>query len=121
MSVSYTEDHPNKMVALIVRGSVTRQDFDEILPKFEAFMEKHDKIRLLEIVESFDGFDPSIMWDGMIFDFKAIPHISHCAVVSDIPWMSPMAKAAGAMTPIKMKTFNLNEVEAAQVWLANAD
>ncbi len=121
MAVMLSENPDTKTLEITVNGTVTEQDFDELMPRFEAFMETHKKIRLIEVVQDYKGFDPGLMWKGMRFDFRAIPHISHCAVVSDIPWMSPMAKAAGAFMPMKVRTFNMDELDAAREWIATAD
>lgn len=121
MAVLYSENPATKTIEVTVNGTLTQQDFDEILPRFEAFMAAHEKIRLIEVVEDLKGADPMLMWQGMKFDFKAIPHISHCAVVSDIPWMSPMAKAAGAFMPMKVRTFDMAQLDEARAWIATAD
>ena len=121
MTVTYSENPDTKTIEIGVNGTVTQEDFDAILPKFDAFMTTHDKIRLVEVVEHYEGFDPGLMWRGMKFDFKAIPHITHCAVVSDVSWMSPLAKAAGAFMPMKVRTFGLDELEVARDWIAAAE
>jgi len=57
----------------------------------------------------------------MKFDMKNIRHISHCAVVSDVGWFSPMSKAAGAFMSTKLRTFNMDEIDAARAWLKDPD
>lgn len=121
MSVRYSEDPGNKLIEITVNGRVTRADWEEIVPKFEAFMNEHETIRLIEVVEELSGFDASMIWDGIKFDFKAVPHISHCAVVTDIGWMSPLTRTVGAVMPMKMRVFPLAEVQDARDWILSAD
>ena len=121
MPVTYSEDPATRSIELGVSGRVTQEDWDRVVPRFEAFMEAHGTIRLIEIVESLEGFDRGLIWQGIRFDMKAIPRISHCAVVTDFGWMSPIVKAAGAVMPMQLRTFPLAEVEAARVWLREAD
>lgn len=118
MSVEMSLDRDRKLAELRVDGRVSRADFDRIAPEFEAFVEECGQIRLLEVIETLGGFDPSLLWDGMKLDLKVIPHISHCAVVSDIGWLSPLSKAAGALISTRLRTFALSEEEAARAWLA---
>ena len=118
MSVQMHLDRDRKLAELRVDGRVTRADFDRIAPEFEAFVEECGKIRLLEVIESLSGFDPSMVWEGLKLDLKVIPHISHCAVVSDIGWLSPLSKAAGALISTRLRTFSLSDEETARAWLA---
>ncbi len=120
MPVSYAEDAETRTVLLTVDGRVTQDDWDRIVPRFEAFMNAHGTIRLVEIIESLKGFDPVLLWDGVRFDMKAIPHISHCAIATDIGWMSPIVKAAGKVMSMQMRVFPLAESDAAREWATNA-
>lgn len=120
MPVVYNEFPNSRTIEIEVSGRVTQDDWDRVAPRFDAFMTRHDKIRLIEIIESLDGFDPALLWKGIRFDLKAFPHITHCAVVTDIGWMSPITRFAGAMVPIMLRVFPLKDVEAARRWLAEA-
>ncbi len=121
MPVTYAEDPDTRTVVLTVNGRVTQADWDEITPQFETFMNAHGTIRLVEIIESLKGFDPGLLWDGIRFDIKAIPHISHCAIATDIGWMSPIVRAAGAAMSMQLRIFPLAEAEAAKEWAVTAD
>jgi hypothetical protein len=121
MTVTYVEDADAKTVELTVSGRITREDFDAIVAPMQAFIDTHGSIRMVEVVESMGGFDPSVIWEGIQFDFRNIRHISHVAVVSDIGWISPMSKAAGALIATKLRTFAMSEVDEARVWARTAD
>lgn len=120
MSVQMILDDTRKLAELRVDGAVTREDFDRIAPDFEAFVEACGTIRLLEVIERMGKIDMSMVWDGMKLDLRVIPHISHCAVVSDIGWLSPVSKAAGALMSTKLRTFPMAEESAARTWLREA-
>ena len=120
MPVSYSADPETRVIELVINGKVTQEDWDAVVPEFESFMEDHGPIRLIEVVESLTGFEPSLIWEGIKFDFKAIPNISHCAVVTDIAWMSPLTKAAAAVMPLNLRVFPLKETDEARRWVATA-
>lgn len=119
MPVTYKQSDDTKIVELTVSGKVTQNDWDTVAPRFEKFVEQNGTIRLIEIIESFKGFDPALLWEGIKLDFKVIPHISHCAVVSDISWISPISKAASALMPMQLRTFPLAKADEARAWIAN--
>ncbi|MCA8878593.1 MAG: STAS/SEC14 domain-containing protein [Rhodobacteraceae bacterium] len=121
MPITYHEDPATRTAELSVNGRITRSDFDTLAPKFEAFAETYGPIRLIEIVESLGGFDPSLIWKGLKLDFRVIPRISHCAVVGDAPWLSPLTRASGAVLPVKLRAFPMAELAAARAWIAAAD
>ena len=55
MSCIYTEDPELPVIELRVLGRVTQHDMDEILPKIEAFIARHGKVRIVEVIEKFEG------------------------------------------------------------------
>lgn len=121
MTATYQEFPETRTFELTVSGKVTMEDFDALSVPLEAFARTHGKIKLLEIIKDFQGFDPGMLWRGAKFDLRIIPQISHCAVVSDMGWISPLTKAAGAIINTQLRTFDLGEEEEARAWLANAD
>ena len=94
---------------------------DEVLPKLEAFIARHGEIRMVEVVDEFEGFDVSTMLDGLKFDYQHLRNITHVAVVSDIGWIGVLTRAASMVMPISMKVFPKSELEAARDWVLNPD
>jgi len=120
MTTTYKEYPEHKIAELVVDGKVTHEDFNNIAIQLENFIEKHGQIKLLEKIRTLEGFDASMMWEGIKFDIKNLKHIrniSHCAVVSDIGWLSPISKAAGAFISCKIRTFTLDQIDEARAWL----
>ena len=117
MTTTYTEDPEHKIAELVVEGKVTQEDFNNITGQLDNFIEKHGRIKLLEEIRTLEGFEVSMMWDSIKFDMKHLKHISRCAVVSDIGWLSPISKAAGAFISCKVRTFTLDQLDEARAWL----
>ena len=107
MTTGCRELPEKKTVELLIDGEVTNDDFHSILKSLGDFIEEHQNVKILEIVENFEGFNPSMLWEGIKFDTKHIKNVSHCAIVSDIGWLSPISKAAGSFTNTKVRTFHL--------------
>ena len=117
---NYREDHAAGIVEISLDGRIGRADFDRVVTQLEAMFERHDRIRMLEEVRQFSGIDPSLMWEDAKFSLKHLRDIGHCAVVTDKGWVGPFAKAAGALTPCKVRVFGLDELAAARAWLREA-
>lgn len=117
MACIYNEHETLPIVELRVVGRVTDHDMDEIIPKLEAFIDRHGTIRILEVIERFDGFDPTTVLDGMKFDLKHLSDVTHAAVVSDIPWVSFMTNAAAMVMPLTMRVFRMDQLEEAKSWI----
>lgn len=121
MTVTYNEDPTTRVVELTVSGRITRDDYDSVIDRIQTFIDAHDTIKLIEIIESFEGFEPSVIWPGIKFDVKNVRHISHVAVVSDIGWIGPLSKAAGALVSTKLRTFDRDQLDAARAWITQTD
>ena len=117
MACIYNEHKDLPVAEIRVLGRVTDHDMDEIVPKMEAFIDKHGTIRLLEVIERFDGFDPTTVLDGMKFDLRHISDVTHVAVVSDVPWVSFMTSAAAMVMPITVRIFRMDQLDEARAWV----
>ncbi|HSH26638.1 MAG TPA: STAS/SEC14 domain-containing protein, partial [Wenzhouxiangella sp.] len=104
----------------VVEGRVTEQDFEQVAGRLEAFIEAHGKIKVLEVLESFKGFDAAVLGKGVLFDLKHIKNISHCAVVSDSGWIGPLTRAVGAVVSCEIKVFGHDQIDQARTWLREA-
>lgn len=120
MSVKYIEHEDLKTVELIVDGKVSKDDFDEIVPQIENFIERHEKIKILEIIKSFTGVQLTALGEGILFDMKHFKNFTHCAVVCDDGWIGPFTRTMAPFFKIEIKTFHLNELKDARNWLENA-
>ena len=119
MAIQYREDPAYRLAEIEVEGRVTNADFDEVAPRIQALIDSYGTIRLLEVIRGLDGFEPSMTWKGIKFDMRNLRHISHVAVVSDFGWIGPLSKAAGAFMSTRIRTFDLQDLDAARAWLKN--
>ena len=117
MTLDYTEFPDDKVVEVRLDGRITRTEYDGCIDKLQDFIDTHGTVKRVEIIASFTGFDPSTIWEGIKFDFRNITHISHVAVVSDIGWISPASKAAGALVSTQLRRFGMDHLEEARTWV----
>ncbi len=117
MACIYSEHDTLPVATIRVVGRVTEHDMDVVLPKMEAFIERHGTVRILEVIERFEGFDPTTILDGMKFDLKHLRDVSHAAVVTDIGWLGIMTQAASMAMPLTIRTFPTSQLEQAIAWI----
>ena len=121
MSCIYSEHETAPVAEIRVVGGITQNDMDNILPKLEALIQRHGRIRLVEIVDSFESIDPSTILDGLKFDLEHLRDVTHAAVVSDIPWIGFMTRASAMVMPVAVRTFPLDQVDQARAWALNPE
>ena len=117
MAIILIENDDTKVVEITVSGKITKDDYDKVIGPMQDFIDRHGTMKLIEVVESFDWFEPSVIWPGIKFDIQNLRHISHVAIVSDIGWISPISKAAGAFMSTKLRTFDMAELNDARSWI----
>ena len=117
MTTTYQEYPQQKLVELHVDGKVTEADFDDVAARLEAFIARHGKIKLIEIIENFDGFELAAASKGVRFDIEHLRDFSHCAVVTDSGWIGPFTRLLAPFFSIRIRTFRLAEIERARAWL----
>ena len=117
MTTTYKEYPELTTIELTFDGNITEKDIDTLIPKVEAFIVKHGKVKLLEIMKNIENFDWNVLGKGIEFDKKHLADFSHCAIVTDNGWIGPVARLASAFVGIKMKAFKIDEESKARDWL----
>lgn len=115
MTVHYTADSEARVIELTVAGRVTHADFDELVPKIEAELAR-GPISLVEVIDSFEGFDTDTIWQGMKFDIAHWSEFRRVAVVTEITWFSPFTRMADALTHLQIKEFKRDQLDDARAW-----
>ena len=121
MACIYSEHETAPVAEIRVVGRVTQNDMDRILPQVEAFIGKHGSIRIVEVIEKFEGFDPTTVLDGLKFDYNHLSDVTHAAVVSDIAWIGLMTRASSMVMPVAIRSFSMDQLDEARAWALDPD
>ena len=108
--IEYREIPETGTVEIKVDGRVTRDVFDQISTQLEAFIVRHGKVRVLEIIDHFGGIDASVLWDDLKFSWRHLNDFSRVAIVTDRRWTELWAKAAGRFVKCEIALFHQNEL-----------
>lgn len=72
--IEFREVANTNIVEFTIDGSISAEEFDDIIARFEAAIEKHGTVRVLEEIPSFGGMPVSRFWEDIRFAFENIKH-----------------------------------------------
>ncbi len=117
MPMAYAEFPERRTIELTVRGALCRGDYTSIMMPMAGFIESQGRIQVIEIIDSFAGFEEQIVTEPGPEDGGLLAQIDRVAIVSDIGWYCPIISAAPSTLGIRMKSFKRVELEEARRWV----
>lgn len=118
--IEYDEDDAKGVVEIRVAGRITAADFEAVRRRLEDFLARHERVRLVEVVESFEGMDLSLLFEDLLFSLRHLRRFSHVAVVTDLRWVERMANASAVILPARLRVFPLDALGEAREWVRRA-
>jgi len=115
--LDYRENADAGVVEIAVEGRISREEFDEVAGKLENFIASHGKVRLLEVINDFEGIDASAFWDDLKFSLRHLNDFSRCAIVTRARWIKSWSKLVGSMFHCELAHFEPDKIEEARAWL----
>jgi hypothetical protein len=115
--LSYKESDNLASVEIVISDRVTTEEFDATAKKLEAFIARHGKVRVLEIIHDFEGMDAGAFWHDLKFSLRHLKDFSRCAIVSDEKWFSPLSVLAEPFLDCEVAYFPPEDIDAARDWL----
>ena len=114
----FIEGLPQDVIAIEATGTVTHDDYRNILiPKAEAMMAKNPIKMLYVIGKDFAGFELEALWDDGAFGLRHWHDFSHIAVVTDHAWMRATVSMFKPLFHGNVRLFGLAELPAAKNWI----
>lgn len=118
--IEHLTDFPPNVVAFVASGTVTRQDYrDVLIPAVAAALAAHSKTRLYyELGPTLAAFDPGAMWEDFKLGVEHLTRWERIAVVTDIDWIKNTVRAFGFLIPGQVRLFPLKAAAEARAWIA---
>ena len=91
-----------------------------VINKFQAFLDSHESVRLLNRMKHFGGIDPPVFpQDGLVsMKLAAMQKIERYAIVGPPGWMSKIIENLNPVFPdLDIGTFPASREEDAWAWL----
>lgn len=117
MSFLLSETMEGKIIEVQVSGRLTKESYQEFVPRTEAAIKQHGKVRILFVMHDFEGWDAGALWEDLKFDFKHFSHIERLAIVGETRWEQGMATFCRPFTTATLKYFDIKDLEAARAWI----
>ncbi len=117
------ESFPDNVVALVAKGQVTKKDYEQVLiPKVEAALKRHDKIRLYyELGSQFSGVDSGAAWEDLKVGVEHLSRWERMAVVTDVDWIQYLMNAFRVFMPGRLRVFATAQTSEARAWILSAE
>ena len=100
-----------------VTGKLTQQDYDELVPSWEAIIARDGKMRLLFVMHDFSGWEPRAAWEDFRFDREHGADVERVAMVGERKWQEWITKLGALFAATEVKYFDLNDVAEAEAWV----
>jgi hypothetical protein len=115
--LSYKEYDNAQAVEIVLKGRVSTEEFDSVANRLEAFIARHGQVRVLEIVENFEGMDATALWHDIKFSLRHLKDFSRVAVVAHPDTHHLWSALAAPLMSCTVEHFAPGEEDAARDWL----
>jgi SpoIIAA-like len=115
--LTYKEYDNALAIEIVIKGVVSTKEFEDAATKLEAFIARHSKVNVLEVIEDFEGMDAAAFWEDFKFTLRHLNDFSRCAIVSDGNWVTPWSEIVAPFFKGEVRYFPPAEIEAAREWL----
>lgn len=117
MPVQINNGHPGPIVEVKVSGKLTAEDYNRFAPEMEELIDSHGKVRLLFVMEDFDGWDAGAMWEETKFDFKHAKNLERVAMAGTEKWHEWVTRLCRVFNAVECRYFDISQVHEARAWL----
>ncbi len=105
-------------LTLEVSGTLTREDYAEIVPRLEALIEQQGKLRALVELNEFEGWRPTALVDELRFDIRHRSDIERVALLGEGKAEKALAKVAAPLFSGEVRFFPKEQIIEAKTWLS---
>jgi len=115
--LSYKEYDNAQAVEILLKGRVSTEEFDGVASKLEAFIDRHGKVRVLEIIQDFEGMDAVAFWHDIKFSLRHLKDFSRMAVVCNPDTHHLWSSLVAPFMSCSVEHVGPGEEDAARDWL----
>ena len=105
------------VVYTVASQTLTKEDYNEILPLLEETIRKFGKIGWYFEMQDFKGWTPEAAWKDITFDFSNKEHLKKVAMVGNKSWEKAITQIMKPFTDAEIKFFDLEDKSTAQSWI----
>lgn len=117
-SIQLTEGADGKILAVAIRGKLTKSDYEMLGPEMERLVQRHGMIRVVVEVIDFPGWTAGALWEDLKFDIKHFTDIERLAIVGKKAWKRGTDSFSMPFTKAQVRFFPTDERDDAYHWIA---
>ncbi len=112
-------DFPSNVVAAMAHGTVTKQDYEDILvPRVLLALKQHPKIRCYyELGSQFSSMEAGAIWEDFKIGVEHLTRWERVAIVTDVEWIKHAANIFRFLMPGEIRVFPTSAATAARSWI----
>jgi hypothetical protein len=115
--ITYKEIDNLAAAEITISGRVFTEEFDATAKRLEAFINRHGKVRVVEIIHDFEDMDGHAFWHDLKFSLRHLGDFCRCAIVTNEKWFALISGVAQPFIDCDTAYFRTNEEEKARDWL----
>ena len=113
------EDSNNKMIEIIIDGTITTDAMTKLSSRVEELANDWGTINILERYITIDKIYPSVVFEDLKLYFKLRKKFNKVAVVTEKTWVTTLTKIFSPFFRVEVQTFSVDEISTARRWLVN--
>lgn len=113
------EDSNNKMIEIIIDGTITTDAMTKLSSRVEELANDWGTINILERYITIDKIYPSVIFEDLKLYFKLRKKFNKVAVVTEKTWVTTLTKIFSPFFRVEVQTFSVDEISTARRWLVN--
>ena len=119
MPINWEQESTDTLV-IRVSGKLVQSEMLACQTAMAPVIQAHGNMRLLVILENFEGWETSNEWEDTSFPDENDPHLARYAFVGDEKWRDQMLMfALAGLRPVEICYFSSDQEAAARKWLAD--
>jgi hypothetical protein len=115
--LSYKEHDNAQAVEIVIAGRVSTEQFDALAGRLEAFIKRHGRVRVLEIVRDFEVMDATAFWHDIKFSLRHLKDFSRMAIVVNPDTHHLWSNLVAPFMACQVEHFPPGDEDAARDWL----
>jgi hypothetical protein len=103
-----------------ISGKLTEADYlDLLVPEMEKAMKEYPKIRVIWVMEGFEGWTVGAAWEDFLLGlkFSAVEKMATVIDESWDEWMTPLFKFFTMLTHTELRFFKMERLAEAWEWI----
>ncbi len=117
ISIQKSPPSEHRILAVEITGQVTAEDMKILIGRLQELVDQNERALLLVDMQHYEGFEFAVVTEKFKHMGMLWKSIEKYAIVGAAHWMEVWVKMVDPLTPMQIRAFEADEIEAAWKWL----